>query len=349
MEKALCSDEGRYQSVDVLRLVCSFLVVCIHCSYDGVIYYWFEPVTRVAVPIFFMISGFFWSKVCEQGKQWKTVVKLIRLFSIWYLFYVIVQFVICGGGVKSEESFLREAAKMILANKPLFVGDNAGHLWYLSALIYVYVFFNFAYQFQQVKLISCIGIMLILPSFLIGNYSWILGIESTGIWTRNFLMTGIPYFSLGLMIWNNRLYLLNYYKEKRQVVFWGAVVLFLVGLNITEKFYLTHWSGLNKLLSDTYLITPILSLLLFVLTLKKDKYGVRTNFGKSLSVMGKQVSTGIYLIHPLIINILIIIMQEIKISHKSIVFHLLPIIVWGLTMISVFILNNIKAKIGSGK
>lgn len=254
-----------------------------------------------------------------------------------------------GGGVKSEESFLREAAKMVLANKPLFVGDNAGHLWYLSALIYVYVLFNFAYQFQQVKLISFIGIMLIFLSFLIGNYSWILGIESTGIWTRNFLMTGIPYFCLGLMIWNNRLYLLNCYKEKRQVIFWGTVVLFLVGLNIAEKFYLAHRSGLNKLPSDTYLITPILSLFLFVLTLKKDKYGVRTNLGKRLSVMGKQVSTGIYLMHPLIINILIIIMHKIKLSHQSIAFRLFPIIVWGVAMISVFILNNIKAKIASGK
>ncbi|MBO5427455.1 MAG: acyltransferase family protein [Prevotella sp.] len=49
----------RNHSIDILRLVCAFLVILLHV---GTAYYSYtEPIARSAVPLFFMLSGYFYS------------------------------------------------------------------------------------------------------------------------------------------------------------------------------------------------------------------------------------------------------------------------------------------------
>lgn len=50
----------RYNSLDVLKVLCAFFIVCIHAPFPGTWGGYFTSITRIAVPIFFMISGFFW-------------------------------------------------------------------------------------------------------------------------------------------------------------------------------------------------------------------------------------------------------------------------------------------------
>ena len=57
------AEQSRAASLDVLKAICAFLVVCIHVPFPGKVGEYFTALTRVAVPIFFMITGFFHADV----------------------------------------------------------------------------------------------------------------------------------------------------------------------------------------------------------------------------------------------------------------------------------------------
>lgn len=52
-------EEKRNNSIDNLKAICTFLIICIHVPFPGEIGAYFITLTRIAVPIFFMITGFF--------------------------------------------------------------------------------------------------------------------------------------------------------------------------------------------------------------------------------------------------------------------------------------------------
>ena len=53
-------DKNRNLGVDILKFLCAFLVVMIHAPIQGVSQYT-TPIARIAVPIFFMITGYYYS------------------------------------------------------------------------------------------------------------------------------------------------------------------------------------------------------------------------------------------------------------------------------------------------
>lgn len=66
----------RNHSIDSLKLLCALLVVLIHCKYPykaDVL-----PVTDVAVPLFFCISGYF---VFGTKRSWKRVGRIAKIFA----------------------------------------------------------------------------------------------------------------------------------------------------------------------------------------------------------------------------------------------------------------------------
>lgn len=67
----------RAENIDVLKAICAFLVVCIHVPFPGKMGAYFTTLTRVAVPIFFMITGYFYSDIVAQLNQKKQQKNLI--------------------------------------------------------------------------------------------------------------------------------------------------------------------------------------------------------------------------------------------------------------------------------
>ena len=49
----------RNYSIDTLKFICAFLVIFIHTPQPDVYYIAITPISRCAVPIFFMISGYY--------------------------------------------------------------------------------------------------------------------------------------------------------------------------------------------------------------------------------------------------------------------------------------------------
>ena len=71
-------EEKRNNSIDNLKAICTFLIVCIHVPFPGEIGAYFITLTRIAVPIFFMITGFFYLDIIFYHKEVKQIKKIFR-------------------------------------------------------------------------------------------------------------------------------------------------------------------------------------------------------------------------------------------------------------------------------
>ena len=121
----------RNHSLDTLKFICAALVVMLHVKTPWQHYY--IPVARCAVPVFFIISGYFLmgngmiTRMCKGSKR-----ILVILFYSSILF-ALVSVVRHGFNIGCIIPSVSKIVKFILLN------DNpwAFHLWYLSAYLYV--------------------------------------------------------------------------------------------------------------------------------------------------------------------------------------------------------------------
>ena len=191
-------------AVDLLKFILAGLVVFIHVPFDGESGEIIKTVARVAVPCFFMISGFF----C-YGKSRTDVIRQIRKITLLAVYSVLVYFVVCclvlccyqGHDFRvvfSDISPGRLVKMLLVQAVPSTLG---GHLWYLLALIYAYVFIACIIGskfFDKISLLLvmllCVTLMFseILPGFGVIQYHATL--------YRNVYLTGIPFIMLGYRI-----------------------------------------------------------------------------------------------------------------------------------------------------
>lgn len=283
----------RYDGLDFAKFFCAFMVICIHMSYWGKRY--FEPLTRFAVPIFFMITGYFYSSIKQNKREWIQIKKTIALFLYSNLLYLVWGIVKC---VLSDESFsnlfgsilsLKAWIKFICFNESMF----AGHLWYLGALIYVLVIVLAVDKYSnREKLYKFIPLFLLI-NVIFGNYSTIIiGVRVPLILTRNFLFCGLPFFLLGDAICKTQ----NRFTKKQLFV----IVIISVILTIVENLFLLNSGTVFN--ADCFVATPFLAYSLFALFLENRAIS-NTPFLFMISQLGKNTSTTIYIVHPIAISI----------------------------------------------
>ena len=65
--------QKRYDGLDLAKFLCAFLVVCTHVAYAGK--HIISPMTRFSVPVFFMITGYFYASVREKGREFVQIRK----------------------------------------------------------------------------------------------------------------------------------------------------------------------------------------------------------------------------------------------------------------------------------
>lgn len=127
----------RFKSVDLIRALGAFLVVLAHVQYSGagsslirISYYAF---TRVAVPLFFMLSGFLLLSRSEPLWDFfrKRAFKVFIPFIIWSVIYLIWK------GEAFDQPFV-DILKIYLVK--ILRGPRESHLWYFYELIGLYLF-----------------------------------------------------------------------------------------------------------------------------------------------------------------------------------------------------------------
>ena len=138
----------RNNSIDIFRYICAILVVSIHAVpfieiNTTVSYFFVKILPRIAVPFFFAISGYYYiKKITKKGANikeifWNYTIKLLKVYSLWSLIYVLINFISSIGTEMNIFSFL----KRTIINY-FFYGSNY-HLWFFPALFFALILTTF--------------------------------------------------------------------------------------------------------------------------------------------------------------------------------------------------------------
>lgn len=130
--------------IDLLETIAIILVVFYHCSIrvgrytagqmrgDFVFYYILQSIFTVCVPLFFFANGFLlFRKDFDLKKHFKKTLKFIILALVWYVITL---------GILVLDDYQNLATDGLIATLAS-VKSGANHLWYLGALVCIYLFF----------------------------------------------------------------------------------------------------------------------------------------------------------------------------------------------------------------
>jgi len=315
----------RYDGLDILKTICAFMVVFAHAPIVGTCGEYGNVLARVSVPLFFMISGFFFDSVVSNKKEWKHVKKLLMLLllsNLTYFLFNTVKSLILG----NVDSFFHKlfSAKTLVRFFFLNVSPFSSHLWYLGAILYVYVLavcYGKNPSIQQIlgRMLPILIPVLLLGDLILGTYSLLLfGREFPYVIVRNFLFVGIPYFMIGVIMKNKE-------ESLDQIRKHGILMVSLAFLfcltTILERTILV----MNDLKSmrEHYISTTLLSLVLFIIFSDCSWNDGRL---KLVKLIGRKHSLMIYVIHPLFITLIRAIM--IRMGINDLYLFVRPVIVF---------------------
>lgn len=324
----------RFDNLDFLKFVCSFLIICIHGYFPGNFGTLVKAFSRVAVPIFFMITGFFYydRKTSQKKNQMIKIAKLIIISNIvFFAFYSL--FYLIKGDLSEyfEKSFsVKNLIKFIALNESPF----GYHLWYLGAILYVLIIALLLNKFKLEKIMYLIVPLLLVCNFILGTYSNIIFNKDLDyLLVRNFLLIGLPHFYIGV-------YIKKIYEEKKLIFVRRNLLIILSFLFtfsiIAELLILKSFNG--TITKSHYISTTCLSVTLFILAVTDKKHSGRLyNCGVSI---GRNYSTLIYIIHPMWIVALNYVTEKIGIY--KLYYTVRPLVVFAATLLSIWILKKIK-------
>lgn len=317
------------KSLNVIKCLAVFAVICIHCSLFklGLFGEGIDALSRFAVPLFFLISGYysyFKDNNYAMIKYKNRSIKLIKLLFLSNLAYLLIFFynnhfnfdVVCST-ICDLTLWINLA---VFNDTPVIFGS---HLWFIISLIYCYALFvilkNFSFSIS--RLYKYIPILLLI-NIIFGEIFCSIGIHINYIYYRNFLFTGLPFFLLGYLIHDKQDYL-NIFSNK----FLCYVILLSSVITIFELI-LTH-NIINLYVGTIFLATSI-----FLWCILNPN---RLDF-KIMGYIGGKLYTYIYVLHPIIVGF---------VSFRFNLGYLNPFIVFGITtlvssFIYILLMENLK-------
>lgn len=277
---------------------------------------------RIGVPVFLMISGYFYKEETANSQIRRIMVLLLStnlLYFLWLHFYSVI-----SGKNPNFSLTAISVVRFVFFNESPF----AGHLWYLGAILYTRVVYLLVGGKKWRKALYYFTPFLLLGDLILGKYSLLfLHREFPYIIVRNWLFVGIPYFTIGLLMNENNF----------RIGIWGIPVFSLT--TFIER-WLLETSGMNAA-RDHYISTTFLAVAVFSFALEyKGKVGSR------IEKAGRVCSTGIYIVHPIFITCYAYIIRRFEL--ETIWGYIAPVIVFttSLAFVTVFhwISMNVKSK-----
>lgn len=265
-------------SLDILKIFLAVSVIALHAKIffdvdQKLSFFTVNGIFRVGVPIFLIITGYYFLSV-NNLKIW--LKRIIFLYMTWMIIYSYFY-------MDFSLSFLA------IAKNLFFIIFGYHHLWYLAGTI-----LGGTLLFYAKNLSTKVQVSLALIFFLIGVTIQYLGnfhflphkIDSiVNIYTvyRNFLTVCFPFLMLGFLI--HKLELNK--KIKNYITPLMCISIALLYLEVYINYYFISMYEPLDLMFSLFLVCP----LIFMYFLNKNITGK----GKSLALF----STALYLIHPL--------------------------------------------------
>ncbi len=306
--------------LNIEKALAAYAVIIIHTGFPKTFGIIVDCVVRFAVPLFFMISGYYCysmdRKILQNKipKKIKHIGKIIIISSIIYLIYGILK--LMPNKIEIENwlkgvTSLKSILQLILFNQV----NYALTLWFLFALSYCYIIMLFVNKFNLYK-ISYILIPILLSINIIGTDVMNMLGKPIPYLFMNFLFCGFPFFMLGNLI-NRKKDIVN--KMSNRLIFSFIVIGNLMA--ILERFI--------TIKKEEYFGTIIVVSCMFILSINNtDKF--RCNI---IEKIGEKLSLFIYISHPIIIYIIEKFLYIINIQKTIFYKYSFPIIACIITTI----------------
>ena len=322
------SRNKRNETLALIKLFASYMVVFTHVMFYGAVGTVVDSLSRFAVPLFFLTAGFY-SQPDNPEKTKKKIVRLSKLLAFASLTYIILgllSFLICGD-VNTVIEYVKGVCNLhtllylIVFNLPV----SSVHLWFLLALIYVYALQYLVHKFHvPEKVILAFSLACLLLHLLLGEVFTAFHIAIPIVVVRNFLLMGVPFFTLGFFA--------QKYKERLKAIKNRFLILSII-IGIAETVTSRMLSGKNELYLGSLFV--LFSMVVFFI-----KYGDR-KYGKLLSVLAS-CSTYIYIFHMIVKFALNALLVALNAQPASPLFQMLmPILVCIVSTLLALCINHI--------
>ncbi|KQS91527.1 acyltransferase family protein [Chryseobacterium sp. Leaf394] len=265
----------RSLAIDLLKIVLAIFVVGLHIhflrdSYPILSYLLVNGLFRLGVPVFLIITGYYFSFVNDFSKLKKWLFRIFILYAIWTVIYIPLW--------KEGEAVTN-----------IVFGYH--HLWYLNGTLFAGILLFFLRN-KSPKLLISLGFLSFLCGYAIqylGNSHFFEG-ETNELFNRypmyrNFLFDCFPFLTIGFLIKKYE------WDVKRNPSLW--LVLLSVTAVIAEAFVNIQILKLSKKESVDLLFSLLIACPLLFIYFKNLKY-------KTDSKILASISTAIYFIHPLL-------------------------------------------------
>ena len=209
----------RWTCIDILKCLAAIAVVEIHKPLEIQGGDEFLILCRFAVPVFFMITGFFYPETVAKKRELKQFGKIFTITIGANLFYLLWEILLAVEKRENiKEALLARFEERVPEDFILWnFSPLSPHLWYLQALLYVLVI-AFIVEHLGLRKLAYLAIPVLLAGSLIkGSYSLLfVGKEDCHIYyARNFLYCGLPFFWLGCWFGSRKEALLSFLDRKK--------------------------------------------------------------------------------------------------------------------------------------
>lgn len=331
------SEKKEYIALDYVRVLAAFLVICIHVhpflDINAVVSNFFDNVVcRIAVPFFFLTSGFF---IKEKMGDKKYVIKylkhIIQLYFIYSLFYLPQNI------LRYYRDHNSMPAKICSILREIFVTGTYAHLWYFIAIFWAVVFlylllFVFKLSERNILIIAIvfeiIGVLGNAYKNLFFDISFIRVYYEMFETTRNGIFFGFPFLFWGYWIKLHE----NSIREHK---YWIGALFFLI-LSLGERAWIGYSIADGE--SDIMFSTVCLSIFFFLTILFIAVPENCIESGKQL----RKISTLVYGFHLLVMSYFDTAMRFIGIPISSYVKICLITIITVMLSIVLLRLENVK-------
>lgn len=324
-------------SLNCMKGIACISVVILHCTFPGIVgkilYGW----ARFAVPFFFAVSGYY--AYCENeailksqlNRKVKHIGKYFLTTEVIYFIWHIIYSIIVTKSLNGAFEWLRSSftcgnvMNTILFQKTI-IGDVS---WFLLALLLCYCVTFFIGKRNLWKK-SCVLILILfgINLFIADIVPIVFRINVQWYWISNFYLLGFPSYVLGYWIRINEDKL-----KKVDIKYYLYALPFAMMLNLIERFIT---SGSQFFITNIPFVVACI-----MICLKSPKYRGGT---ATLRYIGKNLSFGVYIFHPIIRDILKLLGMHFAASDFYVWSWILPI----LTIIITLICTEIGFKIGKG-
>lgn len=298
-------EKQRWTCLDILKCLAALAVVEIHKPLDVQKGTEILILCRFAVPVFFMITGFFYPEVKVKKREWRQLRKIFVIAICANLFYLLWDtFLAWEEGKKISEILMNRLEDKAPEDYILWnFSPLVPHLWYLQALLYVLVIAVLV-EYLGLRKLAYLAIPVLLVGNLIrGNYSLLFWKKDYChiYYARNFLYCGLPFFWLGCWFGERKEQLAAYLNKKR-------MALLLIGVPAFWKMALMERKWLEKRnvlgSEEEYAGTILMAICIFLFFIGRQKVYVENGFTRALAKIGKEYSMYIYIFHYAVLQAL---------------------------------------------